>query len=485
MSSRIQEILDNFRRCKLIVVGDLILDHYAFGNVNRVSPEAPIQILDVEKEEYRLGGAANVANNLVTLGARAYVCGVVGDDRNADLFCQFAVDTGLGTAGIFRDAGRPTTTKTRLIAHAHHLLRTDRETRQPVSSEFSDKILAFVTAHIGECQGLVMSDYAKGVLSDTLCERLVAVAKAQGKKVFVGPKGKSWQRYRGADVISANRVETEMVTGISIKSEENISEAAHKLVSELNLDATVITLGAKGLFISSRHQGDAHIAAEAREVFDVAGAGDTVLTLLSLAASCGYPWKTAARLANTAAGIVVGKVGTATVTPRELETKFLEGPVSHLGKIKALPDLLLRLEWQRSQGRLVVFTNGCFDLLHPGHVRYLEYCKRRGDILVVGLNSDSSVHALKGGHRPIVPENDRAEMLSALSAVDYVTIFGELTPAVLIEKIRPDVLVKGSDWAQKGVVGKEVVESYDGVVELYPLEAGYSTSQLIDKIKQL
>lgn len=485
MSSRIHEILDSFRRCKLLVVGDLILDHYAFGNVNRVSPEAPIQILDVEKEEFRLGGAANVAHNLTTLGARSYICGIVGEDRNADLLCQFAASAGIDNSGIFRDAARPTTTKSRLIAQAHHLLRTDRETRQPIAPEWSDKILQFIGDHIGECQGVIISDYAKGVLSDALCEKIVAVAKKSQRKVFVGPKGKSWHRYRGADVISANRVETEMVTGIALKSEEHVREAAHKLLHDLDLDAVVITLGAKGLFIASRQQGDAHMAAEAREVFDVAGAGDTVLAMLSLAAASGHSWKSAARLANTSAGIVVGKVGTAVVTPRELENKLLEGPVSHLDKIKQLPDLLLRLEWQRSQGRLVVFTNGCFDLLHPGHIRYLEYCKSRGDILVVGLNSDASVRSLKGDLRPIVGENDRAEMLSALSAVDYVVIFGEATPAELIACIRPDVLVKGSDWAQKGVVGKNLVESYGGTVELYPLEAGYSTSRLIEKIKSL
>ena len=485
MLTRIQEMLENFRKCKLMVVGDLILDHYAFGSVNRVSPEAPIQILDIETEEYRLGGASNVAHNLAALGAQVSVAGVVGDDNHAEIFCQFLGKSGVDSRGVMRDPTRYTTVKSRLIAQAHHLLRTDRENRNPIPPDISHALFEFVAGNLANYDALILSDYAKGMfIEDELAQRLIVLAKELGKKVFVGPKGKSWTRYRGAEMLSANRHETEIVTGLSLKNDANVVEAARRLLNDLSLNAVLITLGAKGLYLGSREHGDCQVAADAREVFDVAGAGDTVLALFSLAAASGSPYKAAARIANTAAGIVVGKVGTATVSPTELETKCAHGVVSYLRKIKKLAEIMLELEWQHSQGRVVVFTNGCFDILHPGHIRYLEYCKSRGDILVVGLNSDASIRQNKGPKRPILQETNRAELLAALSAVDYVVIFGDPTPADLIQKVRPDILIKGSDWANKGVVGREFVESYGGKVELYELEAGFSTTNIIDKVLQ-
>lgn len=460
-----------------------MVDHYAFGGVSRISPEAPIQILDIEKEEFRLGGAGNVAHNLAALGASVSMVGVVGEDNNGNVLLQLLQEKGIRSAGVFVDAARPTTIKTRLIAQGHHLLRTDRETRDQVTPDISEKMLVFVQEHLHECDGLVLSDYAKGVLGSTdFCQRLLAIARRE-RKVFVGPKGKNWSRYAGANLLSANRSEAELVTGIALKSDEDIARAAQKLRDEHQLETVVVTLGSKGMYVNSQSEGSFHIAAEAREVFDVAGAGDTVLSLLSIAVSTGCSWKVAARLANTAAGIKVGKVGTATVSPQELLIKLNQMPL-YQKKIKPLEELLVYLGKDRLQGKTVVFTNGCFDLLHPGHLRYLEYCKTRGDILIVGLNSDISVRTLKGDQRPIMAEHDRAEVLAGLACVDYITIFSESTPAALIGKIRPDVLVKGSDWASKGVVGREFVENYGGKVELYELEKGYSTSNIIEKILQ-
>ena len=437
MSSLIHEILESIQKCNILVVGDIILDHYAFGAVKRVSPEAPIQVLDVEKEEYRLGGACNVAYNISSLGGNVSIVGIVGEDNNSSVIRNLLEKLNIDHSTLFVDPNRPTTTKTRFISQGHHLLRADREIRAKIGSEIEDKIYHRIQKSIDQYDGIIVSDYAKGLLTEDLCFKLIELAKKSEKKIFVGPKGNDWSRYRGATLISANRSETQVITGINLDSKEKASQAAEKLTQLLEIDVAVVTLGPKGMFVKAGDE-SFYIQAEAREVFDVAGAGDTVLSVLSLIASGGYSWKNAARLANAAAGIVVAKVGTSTVSAHELEVQFSHGQISHLDKIKKLEELLLKLEWQRSLGRVIVFTHIFFQEMTAEHIRYLEHCRSCGDILVVGAESEKI---------------ESFEMIAALSSVDYVFKCSE-TSQKIWEKITADVYItsqeENANFSQKG-----------------------------------
>ncbi|MEX2668142.1 D-glycero-beta-D-manno-heptose-7-phosphate kinase [Candidatus Uabimicrobium amorphum] len=482
MAHYIHDIVSKFRNTNILLIGDIILDHYAFGSVDRISPESPIQILDVSRDEYRLGGASNVANNMVALGATVTISGVIGNDENGNMLRKALREQNINDA-LFVDNDRPTTVKTRMIAQGQHLLRVDREKKDFLSAQLNAKMEQYVVDNIDKYDVVVISDYAKGVLSAQLCQKIIDIARKNDKPTLIGPKGDDWSLYKNATLISANRKETQIIVGFPLNSMEDVKKAGQHLLEKLGIKVAVITLGPQGIFVATQEQ-QIHIKADAQEVFDVTGAGDTVLSLLSLCTAVQCSWKRAISLANIAAGIVVGKVGASTVTPEDLYAKAIYSENTHLRKLKTLPEVIVELELFRNQGRTIVFTNGCFDILHPGHIRYLEYCRNRGDMLIIGLNSDASISRLKGPERPVIKEKDRGEMLAALSSVDYVVIFEEDTPTKLIESLQPDVLVKGADWKGKEVAGAKFIESYGGSVEFYPYQEGYSTTNIISSINK-
>jgi D-beta-D-heptose 7-phosphate kinase / D-beta-D-heptose 1-phosphate adenosyltransferase len=460
------------------VIGDVILDRYTWGKVSRISPEAPVPVVLVGPEELRLGGAANVAANLAAAGGAATLCGVVGQDASAARLMGLLTEHGIVSTGITVDASRPTVVKERVMAHNQQLLRIDRELYEPLAAAVEADLLRKIDALAG-VKVWVVSDYGKGTLSRRVLEKVIATRAT----VLVDPKGKDYARYRGATLVTPNKKEAEEATGLALSSPKSWRAAATQLIESLSLQAAVITLGAEGLYGRTAAGDEVHVPADARAVFDVTGAGDTVIALMALALAAGEPLFDALKIANAGAGVVVGKVGTAPVSKSEL-ARALDAFASVQGqKVFSRPELLERLLDHRSRRERVVFTNGCFDVLHEGHVDYLRFAKSRGSVLVVGVNDDASVRRLKGTGRPINSLAARGKVLAALQDVDYVTSFAEDTPAELIRAISPDVLVKGEDWREKGVVGREWVESHGGEVVLAPLTPGRSTSALIEAMR--
>ena len=462
-------------------VGDVLLDRFVEGSVDRISPEAPIPVLSIRHEQEMLGGAGNVARNLAALGARCRFVSVVGEDDAGARVAELMADAPGVDARLTAEAGRRTGIKTRFVAQAQQLLRTDAETIAPIGADAGAAVLAAAAA--GDV--LVLSDYGKGVLHDGLVADLIAAARAAGRPVVVDPKGRDFGRYRGASLIAPNRKELAEATGMATASDAEIVAAAGRVIETCGIDAVLATRGARGMTLVQRDgAADAlHLPAEARDVFDVSGAGDTVIATIAAALSAGVGLADAARIANTAGGIVVGKVGTAVVSAADLRSALrrLE-PSAAEDKIVTRDQAIERAGQWRRQGLRVGFTNGCFDLLHPGHVSLLAQAGAACDRLVVGLNSDASVARLKGPARPVQPETARALVLAALAEVDQVVVFGEDTPLSLIEALRPDLLVKGADYAAGEVVGADLVLGYGGRVLLAELVAGYSSSALIDRL---
>ncbi len=488
MSTDLARRITDFGQPRVLVVGDLILDRYVFGSVDRVSPEAPIQVLAVQREENRVGGAANVARNLHALGAHVDVVGVVGEDEQGERLVSALATLGpdagarIDTSGILRDASRPTIEKTRMVASAQQVLRVDREDVRALSGDVEGELGRVLEERIGRADLVVLSDYGKGTLTDGILRTVIERARAADRRVVVDPKGRDFAKYRGASILTPNRLEAERVTGLALDDDAKLAEAGASLVNELDLEAAMITLGAGGIYAHPRDAGAIRVAARARAVYDVTGAGDTVVAILALSLAAGASLEEAIQLANEGAGIVVGKVGTAVVTRAEVVARLLEGSPFHTAKERPLEDLALHLDDLRSSGRRIVFTNGCFDLIHAGHIHYLDFARSQGDCLVVGVNSDQSVRDLKGEGRPIQSVRERLQVLGALEMIDFLVTFETSTPLALIERIRPDVLVKGEDWREKGVVGREFVESYGGQVVLAPLVAGQSTTSIVDRI---
>lgn len=475
------EILSPRKRPSLLVVGDLMLDRYVWGDVHRISPEAPIQVLRVLREEPRLGGAANVMNNVLALGAKAATCGVVGNDAAGRWIRQRILRLSGDARGILVDPSRPTIEKCRMIAHSQQILRVDRERTHPLSAEVEAQAIRFIRRELPRSDGVLLSDYGKGLLTKGIVREAIEGARRLGKLALVDPKGRDYLRYRRATAITPNRQEAQEGTGMPLDGRAGVESAARFLKRRLSLDAAFVTLGAEGIaWVDGRGRFDA-VPAQARAVYDVTGAGDTVLSALgvSLAAGAGIP--AAARIANAAAGIVVGKVGAATATRAEVLAAL--GGHEHHPKVLSARALAAALADERRRGRRIVFTNGCFDILHVGHARLLAEARAAGDVLVVGLNSDGSVRRMKGPERPFVRFPERAALLASLESVDYVTSFDEPTPERLIRRVRPDVLVKGEDWRSKGVVGQRFVESYGGRVKLVRLVPDRSTTGLVDRIR--
>lgn len=469
---------------RALVIGDLMLDEYLWGRAERISPEAPVQVVDVVSEDLRLGGAGNVVNNLVALGCRVSVCSVIGADDNGTLLCHAFSGMGVDTAAVFEDPVRRTGKKTRVIAAHQQIVRIDRETREEISSGFEERIIGYLEREGASFQVFVISDYLKGVLTARVLQAVINTGKRLGIPVVIDPKGDDYAKYRGGTIITPNRKEAEQASRTAITDEASLNAAAEKLLAELDLAALLITRSEAGMSLFHEDRQPLHIPTVAREVFDVTGAGDTVLAILSLGLAAGIDYADAARLANIAAGIVVGKLGTSTVSPAEIMAEVTRGHKDSDTKIKNLDVLAGLVAAEKRSGRRIVFTNGCFDLLHVGHVKYLQKARSFGDLLILGLNSDSSIRRLKGEKRPLIGEEERAHILAALDCIDYLLVFEEDTPLRVITALKPDVLVKGGDYTLDGVVGRELVESYGGRVELVSFVDGKSTTNIIEKVLQ-
>jgi D-beta-D-heptose 7-phosphate kinase/D-beta-D-heptose 1-phosphate adenosyltransferase len=388
------------------------------------------------------------------------------------------------TEGLFEDPMRATSKKTRVLASNQQIVRIDRETKQPVSSELEERICAYLRQQGRKFRAILVSDYAKGVLTSRVLAEIIGIAKTLEIPVLVDPKGNDFAKYGGATILTPNRREAEIAAGIEICDEASLCRAARALLDGVDLAALLITRSEEGMSLFLRDGTVCHIPTTAREVFDVTGAGDTVLSMFGLALASGRQFADAASLANIAAGIAVGKVGTSTVSPREIVEEVGHGHRDSDAKIKNLDVLAGLIAAEQDRGKRVVFTNGCFDLLHVGHVKYLQKARTFGDLLVLGLNSDDSIRRLKGPERPLIGQDERAHVLAALDCIDYVIIFDEDTPLRLIEMLRPQVLVKGGDYTREGVVGHDIVESYGGRVELVEFVDGKSTTNIIEKIRR-
>jgi len=480
----LENVLARATRLRTLVLGDLMLDEYVWGTTERISPEAPVQVVDVSDVELRLGGAGNVAGNLHALGCQVTLAGVIGDDADGEALRKLLRLHAIGTDLIQASPQRATSRKTRVLASNQQMLRIDHESRQELAAADEAALLRKLLPALERADILLLSDYRKGVLTPSLVSSLIAEARQRGVPVVVDPKGSDYRRYRQATLLTPNRKELQQATGSHWQDLNGLSQAAEKLRSQLELQALLVTRSEEGMSLFRPQQPPLHLPAQARDVFDVSGAGDTVLALAALGVATGLDLEDAAALANLAATIVVGKVGTSTVSPQEL----LDA-VGHLHrdthlKIQSREGLHRILEAERHRSRRIVFTNGCFDLLHAGHVKYLQKARALGDLLVLGLNDDASVRRLKGPKRPLIGQQERAELLAALNCVDYVVLFAEDTPLSLIEAVHPDVLVKGGDYDRETIVGHDLVESYGGRVELIQFVDGQSTTLLIEKILQ-
>jgi D-beta-D-heptose 7-phosphate kinase/D-beta-D-heptose 1-phosphate adenosyltransferase len=478
----LESLFNRINDITCLVMGDLMLDEYLWGRAERISPEAPVQVVDVLREELRLGGAGNVVNNLVALGARVTVCSVVGDDENGavllDTFARRKVDT----AAVFLDPARRTSRKTRVVAANQQIVRIDRETREALSTELEEKVCNWISAHAGQFSVILMSDYNKGVLTQRVIETAIGAGSRSGVPVLVDPKGTDFACYHGATLLTPNRKEAEAASGVAIRDVATLSQSADVIMETAGLEHLLITRSEEGMSLFARHGEAIHIPTVAREVFDVSGAGDTVLSALAVGIASGLDMAEAARLANIAAGIAVGKLGTSTVSPIEIINAVALGHIDSESKIKNRDVLSVIIEAEKAKGKRIVFTNGCFDLLHAGHVKYLQKARKLGDLLVLGLNSDASIRRLKGAKRPLIGEEERAHILAALDCIDYVVIFDEDTPLDLITALKPQILAKGGDYTVDGVVGKDVVEAYGGRVELVSFIDGKSTTNIIERV---
>ena len=467
-------------RTSVTVIGDVMLDRYVYGTVSRISPEAPIPILAVEREVAMPGGAGNVVRNLTALGVAVAFVSVVGDDQaGSDLTGLIGGQPGV-EPWLLVEGARATTVKTRYVSHGQQLLRADQEQTAPVATKLAERMLRIAGDALAATSVVVLSDYNKGVLAAGVAARLILAAKAAGRRVIVDPKGMDYARYAGADVITPNRRELAQATKMPAETEAEVVAAAMSLRAVHGFGAVLVTRSEDGMTLVDA-DGAQHYPAEAAEVFDVSGAGDTVVAALAAALAAGLDLRVAARIANIAAGIVVGKVGTAVARTDDL-LAALTPQGGALRKVVTREAAAEQAERWRRRGWRTGFTNGCFDLLHPGHVHLLEQARGQCDRLIVGLNSDASVRRLKGSTRPVQPEAARAAVLASLSAVDLVVVFDEDTPEKTLELLRPDLLVKGADYALDAVVGGDMVRGWGGKVWLAELMPGFSTTATVRRI---
>lgn len=478
----IARLFEDASSLSCLVVGDLMLDEYLWGKAERISPEAPVQVVDVQREDLRIGGAGNVANNLRALGCRVTVASVIGSDQNGQTLLDAFASSSITVDGVIKDQTRCTGKKTRVMAAHQQIVRIDRESREVLSTATEQELCHWLSSNIPDFKVVLISDYLKGVLTSNVLSAIIETARSRNIPVLVDPKGVDFSKYKGATCLTPNRKEAEAASGMVVDSDENLQKAAEVIIATANLDNLLITRSEAGMSLFRRAGQVVHIPTVAREVFDVTGAGDTVLAMLGFGLASGLQLADAATLANIAAGIAVGKLGTSVVTPDEISAAIVNRQGGNEAKLKQRKQLAAITETERNKGRRVVFTNGCFDLLHAGHVKYLQAARQLGDLLVLGLNSDASVQRLKGAKRPLIGEEERAHILSALDCIDHVCLFDEDTPLELITALKPQILVKGGDYTPEGVVGKELVESWGGHVELIPFVDGKSTTNIIEKV---
>ena len=476
----IHDIESEWNSKRLLVVGDVMLDKYIWGEVGRISPEAPVPVVHGSRQEEKPGGAANVAANLASLGAQTRVVGITGGDENERLLGENLrvrnIDPHFITAG-----GYPTVTKTRILGGRQQMLRLDFEKLGQIPAIALDRLVQTALSLLPGSNALVLSDYAKGVITPEVCRALIAEARKLGIPVLVDPKRPDYSVYSGATTICPNLAELAKAAHLDTTDLDALLTAAEGMVTDLDIEFLTATLSEKGIALIRPHH-RFMAPAQARQVFDVSGAGDTVIAVLALCLASGLQPETAVQLANVAAGIVVGKVGTVPVEKHELLAALNPQIALHAeSRVLTWEELIQRRELWKENDEKVVFTNGCFDLLHVGHIAVLEQARRLGDRLIVAINSDASVCALKGPTRPIVGQRERARVLAALAAVDAVVIFDQSTPLELILAVRPDVLVKGGDYDESAIVGAKEVSSWGGEVKTVPLVEGFSTTRLIEK----
>jgi len=465
------------KKPKIAVIGDLMIDHYIWGSCERISPEAPVQVVNVSNESMVLGGAGNVVNNLHALGANVSIFSVVGDDENAVVMDELLSNTDVKEFMIVKEPNRRTTKKSRIVASNQQVIRYDNESTANISLASQVKLLEAFQKELFHFDIVLLSDYGKGVLTANLTRDIISLVKAMNKPILVDPKGSDYSKYFGATLLTPNKKEAVLATNIEIDSEVSLSKALHKLKTDLNLDYSIITLSEDGIGLLDNEV--KVIPTVAREVFDVTGAGDTVLASLGVALASGFEISEACEFANKSAAVVVAKVGSATATLNEIEEyehSLNQGKSEN--KIKDFEQIKRIAKRLREQGRKIIFTNGCFDILHRGHATYLQKAKELGDILILGLNSDESIRRLKGESRPINNLEDRAFLIGALESIDFVVPFTEDTPYELIKLVQPHILVKGADYEGKEVVGSDVADE----VVLIDFVEGKSTTSIICKI---
>ena len=465
---------------KLLVIGDLMIDQYLWGNCERISPEAPVQIVNVNHENTLLGGAGNVINNLKVLGAKVDVISVVGDCRTSDTLKGLLNGIGVDTKYLVTQKNRITSKKSRIIASQQQVVRYDHESTEEIDTKSQNLILDIFKKIVKDYEVVLLSDYGKGILTYKLTQSLIKTANKYNKKILVDPKGLDYSKYKGSYLLTPNKKEASEATKINIKDDASLTKAIAQLKTECELGVSIITLSEQGIAVYDNNLRTHPTVA--REVFDVTGAGDTILASLGFALACKYQIDNAVEFSNLAAGVVVGKIGSNTATLNEIiEYESSLNKSTSDGHIKTLSDIITLSTELKARGKKIIFTNGCFDLLHAGHVRYLETAKGLGDVLILGLNSDRSVTTLKGEGRPINTQMDRAYILAALEAVDYVVIFDEDTPYNLIKAIKPHTLVKGSDYKGEEVIGQDIVEE----LKLVEFVEDKSSTQTIEKIQNV
>lgn len=489
------QLLDHWRSRRVMVVGDFMLDHYVYGNAERLSPDAPVPVLTAQREESRAGGASNVAILLRALRCEVACIGITGNDPAAHSLASHLGDAGCDTNGLLAVDDRPTTVKRSYIGLAQHrhpqkMFRVDWEDSRPVDKATEDRIIEQVARAIDQADVLCIEDYAKGLLTERLCATLIATARQANVPVLIDPAVlPDYQRYRGATLITPNRFEAAHATGMAADGDEQLDAMAQCLLESAALEAAVITLDRHGALLAERGRPIRRMPTVARSVYDVTGAGDMVLAMLAAAHANGADWPQAVELANIAGGLEVEAFGVTAIPLEQIHLALLKTQHDGAGKLRDLEHLLPELAAYRQQGRTIAFTNGCFDIVHAGHVELLRAAKATADLLVLAVNTDQSIRALKGPDRPIIHETDRIRLLSELACVDYIVLFGDGsggpgdTPDELIRRIKPDVLVKGGDYQRQAVVGHEVVEQYGGRVELIPLVEGRSTSNIVERIR--
>lgn len=491
MSYHLINTIQKLGHPKILVLGDLILDRYTWGNAERISQEAPVILLREDTQEVRLGGAANVANMLIGLETEVTMAGVTGTDMDGAVVRDALVEKGIDCTAIVADASRPTTVKQRFMGraqqrHPHQILRVDREVNTPLDQITMDTLLNIILPMIPEHQAILVSDYAKGVCTPQILATVLEEAKRVGVPVIVDPcPGREYQIYSGATAITPNRLETSRAVGFEVKSKDDAFRAGKKLCHDLNLEYVFVTLDSDGIALIQSDGTTELLPTRKREVYDITGAGDMVLATIGVGSAAGIAPADLARLANVAGGLEVEQIGVVTISREEMLADLLMGSRVTSEKILPLEELQRHVKARQKLGQKVVLTNGCFDVMHVGHVSYLEQAAAEGDCLIVAVNSDDSVRTLnKGPDRPIFGQTHRASMLAALEGIDYVVIFDETTPCELLQELKPDLLVKGGTYEKEEIVGWEIVETYGGEVKALGITPGISTTQVLGIIRK-